>query len=60
MIYITFEDRGAAEMTKPVRGHPLTRCKGRAAERDREASLSFGAGDNTLCTPVFTEALSEC
>ena len=46
-------------MIKPDRGHPKTRCKGRAAEKEGEAFHSFGAGANTLCTPVFTEALSE-
>ena len=48
-------DRGAAEIIKPDRGHPVTRCKGKAAEREREAFLSFGAGVNTLCTPVILQ-----
>lgn len=47
-------------MTKLPRGHPTTQRKGEAAEICKKAFLHFGAGVNTLCTPVFfTEGLSE-
>lgn len=40
-------------MIKLPRGHPMTQRKGEAAEICAEASAHFGAGVNTLCTPVF-------
>lgn len=40
-------------MTKLPRGHPTTQRKGEAAEICKKAFLHFGAGVNTLCTPVF-------
>lgn len=46
-------------MTKLPRGHPMKQRKGEAAEICKKAFLHFGAGVNTLCTPVFTEGLSE-
>ena len=42
-------------MIKPDRGHPVTRCKGRAAEKGEKAFSSFGARVNTLCTPVLLQ-----
>ncbi len=42
-------------MTKLPRGHPTTQRKGEAAEICKKAFLHFGAGVNTLCTPVFLQ-----
>lgn len=41
------------------RGRSEKQSKGDTAEIHRAAALGIGTRDNTLCTPVYTEELSE-
>lgn len=43
------------ELVSCVGGARLSKQKGKTAELCKKAFLHFGAGANTLCTPVFVQ-----
>lgn len=59
-IYSTIvQDRGAVAISNLSRGYSVTRVKGNTAEISEKTFSDIGVRVNTLCTPVFTEELSD-